>query len=129
MAAKLSDMGLTSRISGQEDEFLPVFSEGGTPAYMPPEQVTDISKTLPQSDVFSAAATAYQMLSGKLLYDFKDADQIATILDGNIMPLLTLCPHLPGRFAEVINKALAYYPENRFADGEEMLAAVKASLE
>ena len=129
MAAKLSDMGLTSRVSGQEDEFLPVFTEGGTPAYMPPEQVTDITKTMPQSDVFSAAATAYQMLSGKLLYDFKDADQVATILDGNIMPLLHLCPHLPGRFAEVINKALSYYPENRYADGEEMLHAVKVALE
>lgn len=129
MAVKLSDMGLSSRAATQDESFLPAMNEGGTPAYMPPEQLTDITKSLPQSDVFSAAATMYQMLSGRLLYDFKDRDQVATILDGNIVPILTLCPDLPGRFAEVINKALAYYPEARYADAEEMLAALRAALQ
>ncbi len=129
MASKLSDMGLSGRISNTEGEFLPAVNEGGTPAYMPPEQLTDITKSLPQSDVFSIAATMYQMLSGRLLYDFKDKDQVATILDGNIPPILTLCPELPGRFAEVINKALSYYPENRFPDAEAMLEALRSALQ
>lgn len=129
MAAKLSDMGLSSRTATADDEFMPAMNEGGTPAYMPPEQLTDITKALPQSDVFSAAATAYQMLSGRLLYDFKDKDQVTTILDGNIVPILTLCPDLPGRFAEVINKALSYYPESRYADAEEMLVALRSALQ
>lgn len=128
IVTKLSDMGLSSRMANSYDSFMPAVNEGGTPAYMPPEQLTDITKALPQSDVFSSAATMYQMLSGKLLYDFKDKDQVTTILDGNIIPILTLCPDLPGRFAEVINKSLSYYPENRYADAGEMLKAVKKSL-
>jgi hypothetical protein len=129
MTAKLSDMGLTSRMStNMVDNFLPLVAEGGTPAYMPPEQLVEFTQALPQSDVFSAAATFYQMLSGELLYDFKGKDQAAVILDGNIRPILTLRPELPGRTAEVINKALSYYPENRYADAGEMLVALREAL-
>jgi tRNA A-37 threonylcarbamoyl transferase component Bud32/pSer/pThr/pTyr-binding forkhead associated (FHA) protein len=129
LAAKLSDMGLTSRMStNMGDDFLPLVAEGGTPAYMPPEQLIEFTQALPQSDVFSAAATFYQMLTGSLLYDFKNHDQATAILDGNIRPILTLCPELPGRVAEVVNRALSYYPENRYADAGEMLAALKEAL-
>jgi serine/threonine-protein kinase len=125
LIAKLSDFGLTSHISRPGDRKIPPMAIGGTPAYMPPEQLVDVANSIPQSDVFSIAATLYQMLSGHLLYDFTGPDQISVILDGNIIPILDHCPELPGRVAETINKALSYQPEQRFANAGELLLALR----
>ncbi|MCD8351074.1 MAG: FHA domain-containing serine/threonine-protein kinase [Planctomycetaceae bacterium] len=129
LAVKLSDMGLSCRFTSQDaNEFLPIISEGGTPAYMPPEQLTDLTRAIPQSDVFSSAATFYQMLTGSLLYDFKDKDQNETILEGSITPLRELRPDIPDDVADVINKGLSYQPEGRYETAQEMLDAFKEAL-
>jgi hypothetical protein len=129
MAVKLSDMGLSCRFTTPDaSEFLPIISEGGTPAYMPPEQLTDVTRAIPQSDVFSSAATFYQMLTGAILYDFKDKDQNETILEGAITPILDLRPDLPQPIADVISRGLSYQPENRYENAQEMLEALKAAL-
>ncbi len=128
-AVKLSDMGLSCRFSSKDaNEFLPIISEGGTPAYMPPEQLTDLTKAIPQSDVFSAAATLYQMLTGRLLYDFTDKDQNEAIINGQILPLKELRPDLPKAVVDVVTKALSYVPENRQANAEELLVDFRSAL-
>jgi hypothetical protein len=129
LAVKLSDMGLSCRFSSPDNsEFLPIVTEGGTPAYMPPEQLTNLTRALPDSDVFSAAATFYHLLTGQLLYDFKDHDQTEVILEGTIRPIRELRPDLPVRVAEVITKALSYAPESRYANALEMLDAFRSAL-
>ena len=129
LAVKLSDMGLSCRFSTQDiSEFLPIISEGGTPAYMPPEQLTDLTRAIPQSDVFSSAATLYHMLTGALLYDFKRGEQNDIIIEGNITPILSLRPDLPPAVAEVIGKALSYVPEERYENAQAMLDAFKIAL-
>ncbi len=130
LAVKLSDMGLSCRFTNQDsDDFLPIICEGGTPAYMPPEQLTDLTRAIPQSDVFSAAATFYQMLTGSLLYDFSGKDQSEAILAGRFKPILQRRPDLPLPIANMVARALSYSPENRFANAQEMLAALKKALE
>ena len=129
LAVKLSDMGLSCRFSNQEnDDFLPIVCEGGTPAYMPPEQLTDLTRAIPQSDVFSSAATFYHMLTGRLLYDFREKEQNEAILEGNIKPIRELRPDLSPAVADVIGKALSYDPENRYTNAQEMLDAFKQAL-
>ena len=129
LAVKLSDMGLSCRFSNEDaSEFLPIISEGGTPAYMPPEQLTDFTRAIPQSDVFSAAATFYHMLTGSLLYDFTDRDQNETIIDGNFTPILEQRPDLPVPIAAVMTKSLSYAPEERYANAQAMLDAFKQAL-
>ncbi len=128
-AVKLSDMGLSCRFtSASVSEFLPIISEGGTPAYMPPEQLTDLTRAIPQSDVFSSGATFYQMLTGHPLYDFSDRDQNETIINGEITPIRELRPDLPFAITTVIDKALSYQPENRQANAFEMLEEFKNAL-
>ncbi len=108
-AAKLSDMGLSCRFSEMDaEEFFPIVTEGGTLAYMPPEQMEDLSRAIPQSDVFSAAATLYQMLSGKMVYDFAEKEEPEAILEGRILPVSELRPELPRPVAEVIGRGLSY---------------------
>lgn len=129
IAAKLSDMGLSCRFTSRfSDELFPIISEGGTPAYMPPEQLLDGTRAMPQSDVFSAAATFYHVLTGSLLYDFAGRDQRDAILDGTVKPILQLRPDLPPGLANVISKGLAYNPDSRFANAQEMLDVLKQAL-
>lgn len=129
LAVKLSDMGLTSRASNDAShDFLPIVCEGGTPAYMPPEQLTDLTRAIPQSDVFSTAATFYHMVTGSLLYDFSDREHNEAIMDGEIRPILDLRPDLPSTIAAVITKSLSYDPENRYANAQQMLEAFNRAL-
>ena len=130
MAAKLSDMGLACRVTSHDmDELFPIVSEGGTPAYMAPEQLLDITRAMPQSDVFSLAAPVYHMLTGTLLYDFAGRDQREAIIEGNIKPILYLRPDLPPGLANAISKGLSYNPENRYENAQEMLDAIKQALD
>lgn len=129
LAVKLSDMGLSCRFSAQEvNEFLPIISEGGTPAYMPPEQLTDLTRAIPQSDVFSSAATFYHMITGAMPYDFTDKEQSATIINGNIKPILEVRPDLPPPIAGVITKSLSYTPSDRYSNAQELLDAFSKAL-
>ncbi|MCC8190775.1 MAG: serine/threonine protein kinase, partial [Planctomycetes bacterium] len=129
LAIKLSDMGLSCRFSSHENEdFLPIICEGGTPAYMPPEQLTDLTRAIPQSDVFSSAATFYHMLTGTLIHDLKDEDTNQAVINATIRPIQDLRPDLPAPVAAVIGRALAPAPEHRYANAEEMLTAFKKAL-
>ncbi len=128
-AAKLSDMGLACRFTALETgDFLPIVTEGGTPAYMAPEQLTDLTRAIPQSDVFSAAATLYHMLTGSLLHDFEDGDRVETIMDGGIVPVGSLRPDIPRAIAAVVDKSLSYAPESRYEDAGIMLSAFRSAL-
>lgn len=129
LAVKLSDMGLTSRSSNDSaSDFLPIVCEGGTPAYMPPEQLTDLTRAIPQSDVFSTAATFYHMVTGSPLYDFSDRDHNEIVIDSDIRPIQSLRPDLPSSIAAVVTKALSYDPGNRYPDGQTMQGAFNRAL-
>ena len=68
---RLSDFGLariylTSRMSG-----LTTNNEcGGTAPFMAPEQINDLRATKPSADQYSAAATLYNFLTDRFIYDF-----------------------------------------------------------
>lgn len=129
MAAKLSDMGLSCQISsGELSDLMPIMSDGGTPAYMPPEQLTDLNRAIPQSDVYSSAATFYHMITGSLLYDFTDKNQSETIIAGKIRPISELRPDLPRPIAEVIGKALSYSPDDRYPNAHTFLDTFRRAL-
>lgn len=129
MAAKLSDMGLACRVSsGELSDYMPIMTDGGTPAYMPPEQLTDVNQAIPQSDVYSAAATLYHMLTGTLLHDFTDKDQTEAILGGKIKPILEVRPDLPASISKVVDKALSHSPADRYENGQAFLTAFRKAL-
>ncbi len=126
--AKLADFGLArlyeaSRISG-----LTLRGEmGGSLAFAPPEQLTNYRDAQPTSDVYSAAATLYSLLSGEFVYDFPTALNLAVlmILQEDPVPIRRRCPGLPERLAATIHRALARDPVDRPASAaalrEELL--------
>ncbi len=126
-AAKLADFGLArayqaSKLSGLTS----VGGAGGTPAFMPPEQVLNFRGVKPHADQYGAAATLYYLLTGSPPFQVSDdiADLMQRLLQGSPAPVTDRRPDLPAGLAAVIHKALARQPEDRFADVQAMSAAL-----
>lgn len=125
----LADFGLArqyqaSKISG----YTRTESMGGSPLFMPPEQITRFRHAKPPADQYSSAATLYYLLSGKYLFDgFKGViDLLLMIADEPPVPIRnkTRRPDVPHNLADAIHKALAKIEENRFAHIEEFQNAL-----
>jgi serine/threonine-protein kinase len=117
-AARLADFGLArvyqaSRLSG-----LTMTGQiGGTMAFMAPEQITSFRESRPPVDQYAAAATLYNLLSGRLTHDFPSSSQerLLMILQAAPVPLGARRPDLPPGLAEVVHRALAKEPAARYA--------------
>jgi formylglycine-generating enzyme required for sulfatase activity len=88
-------------------------SAGGTPAYMAPEQLRD-ARVDPRSDVFSAALVLVTLLTG---WRRRGVDQLVPPLEDVTDPSLR----------QVLAKALALAPAERYQHGGELAAALGAS--
>ena len=79
----------------------------------------------PVSDVWSFAASLYQLLTGKFPYRFDPKrDPIDIILNENPVPIRDRMPGLTKDIAAVIDKALVRNPKDRFPDAGKLLASL-----
>ncbi len=130
--AKLADFGLartyqTSRLSGLTMSG----STGGTVAYMAPERVTDFRDVKPAADQYAAAATLYNLLTSRLLYDPPAGGPgplLAMLLTDDPVPIQARRADIPQPLAAVIHRALARQPDDRFPDAQAMGRALKDAL-
>ncbi|MEJ2581917.1 MAG: protein kinase [Acidobacteriota bacterium] len=98
----------------------------GTPAYMSPEQVTgtEVDAT---SDVFSCGCVLYEMVSGKAPFSADSVSEtVRRILSEDPPDLDTLAEDVPPGLVDIIRRALAKKPTDRFADASEMAQALTA---
>jgi serine/threonine protein kinase len=101
----------------------------GTPGFMPREQVTNFKLVKPTCDVWSMGATFYNMLTGQFPRDFPHGrDKMQIVLQSPVVPIRKRDSNIPQRVAEVIDRALAEKPQERYQDAGEMLKALKAVL-
>ena len=116
--AKLADFGLARAYQESPLSGLTMSgSAGGTPRFMPPEQVTDFRSVLPAADQYSAAATLYHLLTGAYIYDGTGTRELfRKMLTEEPVPLRSRRPDVPAALADVVHRALARQPERRFAD-------------
>jgi len=92
----------------------------GTPGFMAPEQARG-GELSPRSDVFALGATLYQLLAGKPPVRGTSATEvIASTARTRIAPLTSIAPGTPAELAAIIDKALAYEPERRYAHAGEL---------
>jgi eukaryotic-like serine/threonine-protein kinase len=127
---KVSDFGLARAYEESSMSGLTIANtSGGTPAFMPPEQVTDFRNARPAADQYASAATLYQLLTGRSVYERADSAQqmLRRILVEDPIPLRPDAPPLPPPFGSVIRRALSRDPEARFPDLRVMVAALSAS--
>jgi serine/threonine-protein kinase len=115
----LADFGLArvyqeSRLSG-----LTMLGDWcGTLPFMPPEHITAFRTVQPPADQYAAAATLYNLLTNKYVYDMPpDLDkQMMLLLTEDPVPIQSRRADVPRRLAKAIHRALAREPAERYPD-------------
>ncbi|MDD5628704.1 MAG: protein kinase, partial [Elusimicrobia bacterium] len=95
----------------------------GTPPYMAPEQEQGTVRR--ESDVFALGVCCYEMLSGRLPFAGQGAGMLLNKVNGKHIPLSEVAPSLPAGIDEVMARALAPDPEQRYRSPEEFSAALQ----
>jgi serine/threonine-protein kinase len=116
---KLSDFGLARTYETSSMSGLTVAdSTGGTPAFMPPEQVSDFRGVKPAADQYAAGATLYYLLTGTHVYERCKSvpELLKRIAADDPIPLRPGSTVLAGRCGAVIRRALSRDPAARFPD-------------
>jgi serine/threonine protein kinase len=122
----LSDFGIAKIIEGDEETHdLTGSGVGiGTPDYMAPEQ--GVGKADERSDIYALGTVFYQMITGRLPYN---ADTpMAVMLKKSTDPLprpKQFVPDLPPAVENVLLKALARDPNNRYKSMKEFDASLE----
>jgi hypothetical protein len=116
----LADFGLARVYQASEMSGLTFNGDiGGTVAFMPPEQITEYRDAKPPSDQYAAAASLYNLLTGRYVYDLPEHDfqrSLLIVLSDDPVPIEKRRTDLPRGLPQVIKKALAREPGDRFAD-------------
>ncbi len=124
---KLADFGLARVYQASKLSGLTMTKEiGGTVAFMPPEQIVNFREAKPPADQYGAAATLYNLLTGKYVYDLPRSamEALAIMLQEEPVRIETRRGDLPAGLVEAIHRALAREPAQRFDDAEEMRQAL-----
>jgi serine/threonine-protein kinase len=116
-AVRVADFGLArtyqdSQLSGLTVEGTP----GGTPAYMPPEQILRFRDARPPADQYSTAATLYHLLTGEHVHGRCESvhELYMKVLGSDPIPIRSHRPDIPDPLAQAIHRALAREPQSRF---------------
>src|SRR5438105_10549630 len=120
----LADFGL-AKMAGSLRRLTSSGTVMGTPEYMSPEQAAD-DPTGPASDLYSLAVVAYEMLTGRV--PFQADTPAATLLchaTRDMPPTRELRGELSAHLEEVLRRALAKRPEDRFPTAAAFVAALK----
>ncbi len=125
----LTDFGIAKLLESASPRLTQTDAIMGTPAYISPEQAQ--GKPVDQrSDIYSLGIILYEMVTGGVPYV---ADTPLAVLFKHIsdpLPLPSLVkPDIPAPIEQVILKALAKEPQDRFTTAAEFLAAWKRALE
>lgn len=133
LVAKLTDFGLAKSFTQTGMSGITMAGDmAGTFAYMPPEQIRDFRNVRPTSDIYAIGMTAYSLLAGDTALDLGSNNDIAgtvrAIFEGQVIPLRQRAPEVPQQVAEVIERALAKDPANRWQSAAAMRTALMHSV-
>ncbi len=123
--AKIADFGFAKAMSSSSSLSLSITGGVlGTPAYMAPE-IWEGKPSSAQSDVYSLGCIAYEMLTGKALFDGESAAEIMTkhVIHGPKFET-----GLSEAWQKLINKCLAKDPTQRYPNAKAVLEDLKFKL-
>ncbi len=122
----LSDFGIARALSrSTHDRLTESGLSVGTAGYMSPEQASGESTIDRRSDLYSLACVVYEMLAGEPPFNGPTAQAIIAKQVGLPAPsILVLRPRLPEPVDDVLARALAKTPADRFADVREFTDAL-----
>jgi serine/threonine-protein kinase len=100
----------------------------GTPAYMSPEQAAGDRSLSPHSDIYSVGCVLYEMLAGEPPFSGPTPQAvIAKRLSQRPQPLRTVRDTVPDWLEEVVQRALATVPADRFATANAFAEALQTA--
>lgn len=122
LTAKVADFGLAKGFERAGFSGLTLTgASGGTPYFMPREQMLNFKYAKPTSDIWSAAATFYNMLTGALPRDYgAGRDPLEVVLRESAVPILCRGSAVPKGIAAVIDRALCDEVGGRYSSAGEM---------
>ena len=126
---KVADFGLARAYEASPLSGLTLTgSAGGTPPFMPPEQVLDMRGVKPPADQYSVAATLYWLLAGTHVYPPSGSveELFGRILQTDPVPLTDHRPDLPAGLVTAIHRALARDVAARFPDCRSFAVALRS---
>ncbi|MBK9755163.1 MAG: protein kinase [Nannocystis sp.] len=128
-AVKLLDFGL-ARVRELSAEAMDQ-SDGivfGTVSYIAPEQARADNQNLDaRSDMWSIAATMFRALSGETVHPSTGPviDRLMAVARKPPRSIASVVPHLPRQVIELVDRALAFDPENRWPSCNVMRVVVQ----
>jgi serine/threonine-protein kinase len=124
---KITDFGISMAMNATQ--LTQTNSVMGSVHYIPPEQASGKGSSL-QSDIYSMGIVMYELLTGKLPYRGENAVEIALKhLKEPIPDIKEELPALPNSIENIILKATAKNPKNRYADAREMHEDLKTCMD
>ena len=124
---KITDFGIALALNTVE--LTQTNSVMGSVHYFPPEQANGKSSTI-KSDIYSLGIVMFEMLTGKLPYKGENAVEIALKHMKDPLPSVReLNSQVPQALENVILRATAKNPKNRYNDIKEMQQDLKTVLE
>jgi serine/threonine protein kinase len=115
--AKIMDFGVAHLTSSSMTTTGKVM---GTPSYMAPEQITEGTSS-PATDIFAVGAVLYQLLASMRPFEAPILQNLLfKIVTENPRPLSELMPGLPPGLDQIVQKAMAKDPAQRYSNALDM---------
>jgi len=123
---KITDFGIAMALNS--NELTQTNSVMGSVHYLPPEQANGSGSTI-KSDIYSLGILMYELLIGKVPFKGENAVEIA--IKQMREPIPSVCsqnPAIPQSIENIILKACAKNPKNRYDSVEQMYNDLKEAL-
>ena len=122
--ALVTDFGIARALSAGAEQLTRTGIAIGTVQYMSPEQAAG-DPVDGRSDVYSLGAVLHEMLTGRTPFTGSNARSVMAQVISEEPPRLTPTDGIPPDIAEVVHRALARNPGDRFQTAEEFARALE----
>ncbi|MDD4548023.1 MAG: Stk1 family PASTA domain-containing Ser/Thr kinase [Bacilli bacterium] len=124
---KITDFGIAMALNSTQ--LTQTNSVMGSVHYLPPEQANGKGSTI-KSDIYSMGILMYELLTAKLPYRGDNAVEIALKhLKEPLPSIKNELPNIPQSMENIILKATAKNPDNRYNDAREMYEDLKTAMD
>ncbi len=124
---KITDFGIAMALNSHE--LTQTNSVMGSVHYLPPEQANGSGSTI-KSDIYSLGILMFELLTGKIPFKGENAVEIAIKqMKEQIPSICRINPEIPQSIENIVLKACAKNPKNRYESARAMYDDIKTCLD